>query len=165
MKKLLLVCFFSGCICVFFVFAQKAHLETEDDMYSISTFSERENRKNRVVKEWNLDSDGKQRWLDHLTVWGEDGLKLEEVEYSVYGQLERVTFEYNAEGKCIRENVYNEKNRLFRIRKYEYNTSGKKKVQYNYNPDGKLYSTKIFEYTNDPAEQTLSDINTLSYAY
>jgi hypothetical protein len=108
----------------------------------------REMHKNLVVKEMNTDARGKRQWIDHLTVWDEDGFKLEEIEYAVYGQRERVTFEYDrATGKCIRENVYNDKNKLYRIRKYEYLDNGRKKIQYNYNPDGKLYSTKIYEYS------------------
>jgi antitoxin component YwqK of YwqJK toxin-antitoxin module len=104
-------------------------------------------RKNLVVKEMNADSKGKRKWMDHLTVWDENGFKLEEIEYAVYGQRERVTFEYDETGKCIRENVYNDKNKLYRIRKYEYLPNGRKKIQYNYNPDGKLYSTKMYEYS------------------
>jgi YD repeat-containing protein len=107
----------------------------------------REMRKNLVVKEMNADAKGRRRWLDHLTVWDENGYKIEETEYAVYGQRERVTFEYDASGRCIRENVYNDKNKLYRIRKYEYLENGRKKIQYNYNPDGKLYSTKIYEYS------------------
>lgn len=109
-------------------------------------------RRNMVVKEMNTDAKGKRQWMDHLTVWDETGLKLEEIEYAVYGQKERVTFEYDESGKCIRENVYNDKNKLYRIRKYEYNEEGKKKIQYNYNPDGKLYSTKVFEYSYKNAD-------------
>jgi len=104
-------------------------------------------RKNLVIKEMNADSKGNRQWLDHYTVWDENGFKVEEIEYAVYGQSERVTFEYDKNGKCIRENVYNDKNKLYRIRKYEYFENGRKKKQYNYNPDGKLYSTKIFEYS------------------
>ena len=107
----------------------------------------REMRKNLVVKEWNTDAKGKRRWLDRLTVWDENGFKLEDIEYAVYGQKERITFEYDENGKCIREHVYNDKNKLYRIRKYEYLPNGRKKLQYNYNPDGKLYSTKVFEYS------------------
>lgn len=106
----------------------------------------RERNKNLVVKEWNTDAKGKRKWMDHLTVWNEAGLKLEEIEYAVYGQKERITYEYDSSGKCIRENVYNDKNKLYRIRKYEYHENGRKKIQYNYNPDGKLFSTKVFEY-------------------
>jgi|GEM_PF-1615461 len=108
----------------------------------------RDQRKNLVVKEMNTDAKGNRQWMDHYTVWDENGYKLEEIEYAVYGQRERVTFEYDYEtGRCIRENVYNDKNKLYRIRKYEYLDNGRKKIQYNYNPDGKLYSTKVFEYS------------------
>lgn len=112
----------------------------------------REQRRNLVVKEVNTDAKGKRQWMDHYTVWDENGLKLEEIEYAVYGQRERITFEYNEEGLCIRENVYNDKNKLYRIRKYEYHENGRKKIQYNYNPDGKLYSTKLFEYSYKDAD-------------
>ncbi|MDR0799896.1 MAG: hypothetical protein LBN18_09080 [Dysgonamonadaceae bacterium] len=107
----------------------------------------RELRKNLVVKEWNTDAKGKRKWMDHLTVWDANGFKLEEIEYAAYGQKERVTFEYDEMGKCIRENVYNDKNKLYRIRKYEYLPNGRKNIQYNYNPDGKLFSTKVFDYS------------------
>ena len=108
----------------------------------------REQRKNLVVKEMNTDAKGNRKWLDHYTVWDENGFKLEEIEYAVYGQRERVTYEYDyTTGRCIRENVYNDKNKLYRIRKYEYLDNGRKKIQYNYNPDGKLYSTKVYEYS------------------
>ena len=108
----------------------------------------REMRKNLVVREMNADAKGNRQWLDHYTVWDENGYKLEEIEYAVYGQRERVTFEYDyTTGRCIRENVYNDKNKLYRIRKYEYLDNGRKKIQYNYNPDGKLYSTKVYEYS------------------
>ena len=107
----------------------------------------REMRKNLIVKEWNTEARGKRKWLDHVTVWNENGYRLEDIEYAVYGQRERITFEYDENGKCIRENLYNDKNKLYRIRKYEYLPNGRKKIQYNYNPDGKLYSTKVFEYS------------------
>jgi antitoxin component YwqK of YwqJK toxin-antitoxin module len=99
----------------------------------------REKRKNLAVKEINTYANSKKQWLDHFTVWDENGLKVEEIEYAVYGQRERVTFEYDEDGKCIRENVYNDKNKLYRIRKYEYLPDGQKKAQYNYNPDGNRF--------------------------
>ena len=43
-----------------------------------------ERRKSLTVKEWNVE--GKRRWLDHLTVYDDEGYKLEEIEYAVYGQ-------------------------------------------------------------------------------
>jgi len=130
------------------VYAQDNSKETSTNPNRPTTTAEkRERNRNQVVKEWNTDAKGKRKWMDHLTVWDERGLKIEEIEYAVYGQKERITYEYDAEEKCIRENVYNDKNKLYRIRKYEYNEDGRKKVQYNYNPDGKLYSTKIFDYS------------------
>ena len=106
----------------------------------------REVRRNLTLKEWNMDAKGKKKWLDREATWNADGYKIEDIEYAVYGQKERITYEYNAQNQCIRENVYNDKNKLVRIRKIEYQEDGRKKIQYNYNPDGKLYSTKVFEY-------------------
>ena len=105
----------------------------------------RERRQNRVVKEWNTE--GRRKWMDHLTVFDPDGRKIEEIEYAAYGQKSRVVSEYGEDGKCIKEIEYNDKNRVIRIRKYEYNPDGTKKMQYNYLPNGKLFSTKVFEYS------------------
>ncbi|GHU66093.1 hypothetical protein FACS1894123_12080 [Bacteroidia bacterium] len=107
----------------------------------------REMKKNLIIKEMNTDAKGKRQWMDHYTKWDENGLKLEDEEYAVYGLKERVEYKYDAEGICIEERVYNDKKKLYRIRKYEYNEAGRKKIQYNYNPDGKLFSTKIYEYS------------------
>ena len=43
---------------------------------------------------------------------------------------------------------YNDRNKVYKIRKYEYNDDGTKKKQYNYNPNGKLETVKTFEYTS-----------------
>ena len=155
MKKWINVCILSLLIgCVYFVnsLAQNQKPESPPPATQWSTpyltlEEKRELRKNLVVKEWNTEARGKRKWMDHLTVWDENGLKIEEIEYAIYGQKERTTYEYDETGKCIRENVYNDKNKLYRIRKYEYLPNGRKKVQYNYNPDGKLYSSKVFEYS------------------
>ena len=139
MKKIVFTVLICG-FCAPALFAQERNMaRTEQE--------KRDARKNLVVKETNADAKGKRQWTDHLTVWNEYGYKIEEIEYAVYGQSERVTFEYDSNWRCIRENVYNDKNKLVRIRKFEYNEDGRKKVQYNYLPDGKLYSTKIFEYS------------------
>lgn len=109
--------------------------------------AKREKRKNLTVKEWNTDSKAKTRWLDHVTVYDNQGRKIEEIEYATYGQRERVTFEYDeTTGKVIKEVVYNDRNSAVRIRKYEWNSDGTKAKQYNYLPNGKLYSIKVFEY-------------------
>ncbi len=114
---------------------------------SPETLAKRAKRKNLTVKEWNTDSKGKSKWLDHLTVYDDQGSKVEEIEYSTYGQRERITISYNSIGKVEQEVVYNGRNKVVRVRKYEYNENGTKKKQYNYLPNGKLYSIKRFEYT------------------
>ena len=114
---------------------------------SPETLAKRAKRKNLTVKEWNTDSSKKSRWLDHMTVYDEKGRKIEEVEYNQFGQIERITSEYDPEtDMIIKEVVYNDRNKPERIRKYEYNSDGTKCKQYNYLPNGKLYTIKIFEY-------------------
>lgn len=113
---------------------------------SPETLAKRAKRKNLTVKEWNTDATSRTKWLDHLTVYDNEGRKIEEIEYAVYGQVERVVTEYNEQGQVSREIVYNDKNKPIRIRKYEYNEDGTKHKQLNYLPNGKLYSVKVFEY-------------------
>lgn len=113
---------------------------------SPETLAKRAKRKNLTVKEWNTDATSRTKWLDHLTVYDNEGRKIEEIEYAVYGQVERVVTEYNELGQVSREVVYNDKNKPIRIRKYEYNEDGTKHKQLNYLPNGKLYSVKVFEY-------------------
>ena len=114
---------------------------------SPETIAKREKRKSLSVKEWNTDSKGKTSWLDHLTVYDDQGRKIEEVEYANYGQKERTVCQYdNVTGKITREVVYDYKNKPSRIRRYEYNADGTKRKQYNYLPNGRLFSVKVFEY-------------------
>ena len=91
--------------------------------------------------------------LDRVTTYNADGKKIEEIEYSSEGQKWRKRFEYapGAEGKCIKESVYDERNRLNTVKKYEYNEFGRKKTQYNYNAKGKLLTVKVFEYITEDA--------------
>lgn len=121
---------------------------------TLSTFSQdndiskrNERKKNLTVKEWNTR--GTKRYLDHVTVYNELGKKIEETEFAAYGMRERVTSEYNAQGHCIKQIVYNDRNKVSRIRKIEYNPDGSRKSQYNYFPNGKLESVKIYEYFSD----------------
>lgn len=107
----------------------------------------RERHKNLTIREFNTDSKGKNRWMDHVTVYNDKGLRVEEVEYATYGMRQRVTSEYDNNDRCVKEVVYNDRNKVERIRKYEYNSDGTKKTQYNYLPNGKLYSTKQYQYT------------------
>lgn len=108
----------------------------------------KERKKNLTIREYNTDANGKSRWLDHVTVYNAEGYKVEEVEYATYGIRERVTFIYDDNHLCVKEVVYDERNKVNRIRKYEYNNDGTKKTQYNYLPNGRLYSTKVYQYTN-----------------
>ena len=111
------------------------------------------NKKNLVIKEWNTDPRSGKKVLDHITTYDADGKKIEEIEYNSEGQKWRKRFEYapGAEGKCIKESVYNERNRLETVKKYEYNEFGRKKTQYNYNAKGKLLTIKVFEYIAEDA--------------
>lgn len=103
-------------------------------------------KRNLVIKEWNSDTGTKAKVLDHVTTYSADGKKLEEIEYNASGQKWRKRFHYNAAGKCIQEDVYDERNRLNSIKKYEYNEFGRKKTQTTCNAKGKVVSVKTFEY-------------------
>ena len=121
-------------------------ISTYAQLVSPETLAKREKRKNLTVKEWNVDAKGTTRWLDHVTVYDNQGRKIEEIEYATYGQRERVTIEYDEKGLVAREIVYDDRNKAIRQRKYTYNENGTKAKQYNYLPNGKLYSVKTFEY-------------------
>lgn len=112
-----------------------------------ATMAKRQARKNLVIREWNTDAKTQTKWLDRVTTYDDQGRKIEEIEYTRYGQKWRETFEYGANGKISKNVVYNEKNKPSAIRKYEYNADGTKKKQYNYAPNGKLQTVKVFEYT------------------
>ena len=104
------------------------------------------NKKNLVVKEWNTDPKGSSKVLDHVTTFSAEGKKIEEIEYSSSGQKWRKRFEYGPDGRVSRELVYDERNRLQTFKKFEFNEFGRKKVQYTYNAKGKLLSIKQYEY-------------------
>lgn len=126
-------------------------LAAQDVFVSPETLAKRERRKNLTVKEWNTNDKTHTRWLDRITVYDEQGRKVEEIEYASYGQKWRLTYDYTDTigGKVLKEVEYNDKNRPIRIRKYEYNANGTKAKQYNYFPNGKLESVKVFEYLFD----------------
>ena len=109
------------------------------------------NKKNLVIKEWNTDAKSGKKVLDHVTTYSPDGKKIEEIEYGSSAQKWRKRFEYGADGKCVKEMVYDEKNRLNTVKKFEYNEFGRKKTQYNYNAKGKLLTMKVFEYITEDA--------------
>lgn len=126
---------------------------------SPETMAKRERRKNLVVKEWNTDPATKTRRLDRMTIYDDQGRKIEEIEYASYGQKSRSTFEYYPGGKIKQEVEYDDKNKPKRIRKYEYNDDGTKKMQYNYLPNGKLNVIKNFEYIFEDAPAGEPDEN------
>ena len=111
------------------------------------------NKKNLVIKEWNTDPRSGKKMLDRVTTYNSDGKKVEEIEYGSDGQKWRKRYEYapGADGKCLKESVYDERNRLNTVKKYEYNEFGRKKTQYNYNAKGKLLTVKVFEYITEDA--------------
>ncbi len=120
---------------------------------SPETMAKRERRKNLIVKEWNTDPATKTRRLDRMTIYDDQGRKIEETEYASYGQKSRSTYEYYPGGKIKQEVEYDDKNKPYRIRKYEYNDDGTKKMQYNYLPNGKLNVIKNFEYIFEDAPE------------
>lgn len=109
------------------------------------------NKKNLVIKEWKTDPRSGAKELDHMTTYSPEGKKMEEIEYNSDGQKWRKRYEYNDDGKCIKESVYNERNRLDTVKKFEYNEFGRKKVQYTYDAKGRLRSMKTFEYITEDA--------------
>ena len=103
-------------------------------------------KRNLIIKEWNTDARSNNRTLDHVTTYSADGKKLEEIEYGSSGQKWRKRFKYNEAGKCIQEDIYDERNRLNSVKKFEYNEFGRKKTQTTYNAKGKVVAIKHFEY-------------------
>lgn len=112
---------------------------------SVSAQKKFDGKKLKEVKEWRID--GSKKRLDHLTKYGADGKKVEEIEYSSVGdQKSRTTYTYNENGKCIEEKTYDEYNKLEKTVQYDYFDNGKKKSQKTLLPNGKLKSYKEFEY-------------------
>ena len=48
--------------------------------------SQKINKKNLVIKEWNTEPRSGKKVLDHVTTFDADGRKIEEIEYSSEGQ-------------------------------------------------------------------------------
>ena len=117
---------------------------------SDATIQKRENRRGMVLKEWNTAVGSKIPFLDHVTTYDSLGRKIEEIEYTSYGQKSRVVSEYppnsDVSAKVVREIEYNDRDKVVRIRKFEYNDDGSKSRQLNYYPNGKLESVKVYEY-------------------
>lgn len=104
--------------------------------------------KRLTVKEWKNTPDGKNRWVDHIEIYDAEGRLVEEAEYSDYGRhlSWRAEFFYSAEGLLEREVIYNERNKISKVRKYEYNADGVCVRRLNYNANGMLNSYRDFEF-------------------
>ncbi len=108
--------------------------------------SKKELRKNTTTKVWKTPVKGT-RYLDGLTKYDAKGRKVEEIEYGSSGFMRmRCTYEYDQNNRVVREVVYDERNKPYRIHKIEYNADGTKKRQLNYNTKGNLLSVKEYEY-------------------
>lgn len=114
---------------------------------SPETIVKRSKRKNLTVKEWNVEKKSGTRWVDHVKTYDAQGRCVVSIEYGKYGQKEKVVTKYDSKGFVSKEIVYNDKNKVTRVRKYEYNPDGTRSKQYNYLPSGRLYSVKTYEYT------------------
>ena len=130
MKKTLL---FLSCmlLCAFVSFGQNT--------------DKREQRKTLTVKSWKTPVKGT-RYLDHLTRYDAQGRKVEEIEYNASGMKARCVYEYDENGRVVREVIYDENNKASRVHKIEYNPDGTKKRQLNYSAKGNLLSTRTYEY-------------------
>lgn len=116
---------------------------------AVAQTTQKINKNNLVVKEWNTDPKSGKKVLDHVTTFSPEGKKIDEVEYSSSAQKWRRRYEWGANGKVARELLYDERNRLVNYKTFEYNEFGRKQIQYTYDPKGKLLSIKTFEYITE----------------
>ena len=119
--------------------------------FAQTTGTQKINKKNLVIKEWNTDANSNTKVLDHVTTYNADGKKIEEIEYGSSRQKWRKRYEYDASGRVSVESVYDENNKLDNYKKFEYNEFGRKKVQYTYTARGKLKTIKVYEYIAEDA--------------
>lgn len=105
----------------------------------------RELRRNSTTRVWKTPVRGI-RYLEEVIKYDAKGRKVEEIEYTATGMKTRHTYEYDENNRVVREVVYDERNKPFRIHKIEYNDDGTKKRQLNYNARGNLLSVKEYEY-------------------
>ena len=62
----------------------------------------KEQRKNMTVKTWKTPVKGT-KYLDHVTKYDAKGRKQEEMEYNASGLQTRVTYEYDANDRVVRD--------------------------------------------------------------
>ena len=105
--------------------------------------------KQLTVNEWKTTPDGKKKWIDHAEVYNAKGELIEEAEYSDYGTrlAWRAEYQYNERGQRIKELIYNERDKISKIRTFEYDASGVCTRRMNYSADGKLNSYRQYQYT------------------
>lgn len=105
---------------------------------------EKDGKKLKEEKEWIIER-GKKR-LDNLIRYNEDGKKVEEIKYASFGQKERITYEYNTNGKVSKKVYYDERDKEEKTVVPEYDNEGVKIKETVYFPNGKVKSVKEFEY-------------------
>lgn len=110
-----------------------------------ATSTKKEQRKNSTTKVWKTPVKGT-KYLDEVIKYDAKGRKIENIEYSANGMRARCTYEYDDKDRVVREVVYDDRNKPYRIHKIEYNADGTKKRQLNYNAKGQLLSVKEYEY-------------------
>jgi len=103
-------------------------------------------KSNMTLKEWKVDAATNQKELDHVTIYNENGRKVEEIEYDSKGVKWRKKYEIGPNGKIVRELVYNGANKLDNVRKFEFDEFGRKKTEYVYDAKGRLKRYKVYEY-------------------
>lgn len=113
--------------------------------------SARAQNKQLTVKEYKTTPDGKNRWIDHITVYDAQGRMIEEFEYGDYGRklTWRAVYTYGAEGRLEQSVVYNDRGKPSKVRKFEYNADGTLARRYNYAPNGILNSFRQYEYSTE----------------
>ena len=105
--------------------------------------------KRLTVKEWKTTPDGRNKWVDHIEVYNAQGQLIEASEYGDFGRTLswRAEYTYNAQGQLTQEVIYNERNKINKVRKFEYDSKGRCTRRLNYNANGMLNSYRQFEYT------------------
>jgi hypothetical protein len=126
-------------------------------LLSITAYAEQPERsamaksrgKRLTVKEWKTTPDGRNKWVDHVEVYNAKGELIEEAEYGDFGRhlTWRSELTYNDKGQLIMEVVYNERDKVSKVRKFEYDSKGVCTRRLNYNANGTLNSYRQFEYT------------------
>lgn len=108
----------------------------------------RESGRRLKVQEWKTTPDGRKKWVDHVEIYDAEGRLVEEAEYSDFGTrlAWRSELVYDELGRLAAEYVYNERNKLSKVRKFEYDDKGACVRRMNYNANGVLNSYRQFEF-------------------